>query len=405
MNGIQIRRWKKAGVLAVLALLLTICIPALSETETRALRQRYPGWTLRLTEKDGQDVTAVWTRFVNGLMYARRESFHGSGSTVKEWMPVPVTDAFMDRMRAGEIDALLSFEDAKLLILSPEGLDMARLSCEGTAVWAALYPEELVLLTDERLICICRRNEYGYFLAQKTAPLGEDVRLDADHCADGKLSFVCDDGCGAVYLRNQEGGWRLKLVQSGSAAVYQAEEWGILDLSTFQTQSSDGAVFGVFPWLDLFTSSISTLPRTFDEASYRVDRSGWAVVCNPRATESLNLRAMPDETSRTLGKFYNRTPVEVLTWQGNWSLVRIGGDMEGWMQTKYLYFGRQMDDVRCAFPLIPDEMQQHFLQSRNSMGLDLVGVPVFWYIGARGDYALIMNSSRELYSIPRKAVD
>jgi len=61
--------------------------------------------------------------------------------------------------------------------------------------------------------------------------------------------------------------------------------------------------------------------------------------------------------------------------------------------------------VRCAFPVIPDEMTQTFLASRQSIGEDLIGVPCFWYVGIQGDYAMILNSSRELYAIPRKAVD
>ena len=51
-----------------------------------------------------------------------------------------------------------------------------------------------------------------------------------------------------------------------------------------------------------------------------------------------------------MGKFYNRTPVYVDEIRGEWAHVTIGRDLSGWMMTKYLAFGEEMDKVECAFP-------------------------------------------------------
>ncbi len=395
----QTRAFFLSAALIVLSLVL-IASMAFAQDD---LSRRYPGWTLRASFEEGDGTVAVWTRLVNGLLYIRRESL--PSSDLQEWMPVPVTEAFAEKLRAGGMEDLLAFDGDQVLFLAPEGLDMEKLSAEGEAVWAEVYMDGLTALDDGMRVLVSKRNEYGYYKTNASLPLPEGWTLQTESCGSGRMAFSSADGRGAIFLRKQDGTWQLKQVLLEGKVQYQTETWGIWDMNAASMNSSEGTVFGQFPWLDLFTAEFATLPGTFEEAGDHIDRAGWAVVNNPRPTESLNLRSLPDETSRSLGKFYNRTPVEVLSWQGSWSLVRIGSDLEGWMQTKYLFFGRQMDSVRCAFPVIPDEMTQTFLASRQNIGEDLIGVPCFWYVGIQGDYAMILNSSRELYAIPRKAVD
>ena len=82
----------------------------------------------------------------------------------------------------------------------------------------------------------------------------------------------------------------------------------------------------------------------------QVDSTNWAVVNNPNPTDRLHLRTEPDRKSVSLGKFYNRTPVYVDEIRDEWAHVTIGRDLSGWMMTKYLAFGADMDKVKCAFP-------------------------------------------------------
>lgn len=103
------------------------------------------------------------------------------------------------------------------------------------------------------------------------------------------------------------------------------------------------------PWNDITTADWSTLPATMEEAKEHIDPSRWAVVNNPNPADRLHLRERDDRASRSLGKYYNGTPVEVLRTAGDWAFVRAGG-MTGWMMKEYLAFGEDAWAVKAAFP-------------------------------------------------------
>ena len=100
---------------------------------------------------------------------------------------------------------------------------------------------------------------------------------------------------------------------------------------------------------DLFTVDFSDLTG----AAPTLDRTGWAVVNNPDPADRLHLRTSADRGSHSQGKFYNGTPVKVLRQSGSWTKVQLGFGptaRTGWMMTKYLAFGEDMDKVQDAFP-------------------------------------------------------
>lgn len=132
---------------------------------------------------------------------------------------------------------------------------------------------------------------------------------------------------------------------------------------------NDGAVYGKHPWGDLFTIDFSALPRSFAQAAAQMDTSGYAFVNNPNPEDRLHLRTRASRNSASLGKFYNRTPVQVLSREGEWAKVRIGlgeASLEGYMMTEYLAFGEDMESVECAFPQ---------LQLREDIGSE--GAPMY----------------------------
>jgi len=61
-----------------------------------------------------------------------------------------------------------------------------------------------------------------------------------------------------------------------------------------------------------------------------------AVVSNPGAGQSLNLRAQPSTSSRSIGQYYSGTPLKVLGVGTEWLRVNVGG-IEGYMMAKYVY--------------------------------------------------------------------
>ena len=128
-----------------------------------------------------------------------------------------------------------------------------------------------------------------------------------------------------------------------------------------------------------------------------MDQTGWAKVNNPNPADRLHLRVKPDRDSTSLGKFYNGTPVQVIREEGDWCQVMIGTDgrLVGWMMKKYLAFGDQMDDVRCAFPQkeLRTEYRDHTLYTSMSMKELTVIEGKLWIAGvAEGNLYVILTS-------------
>lgn len=69
------------------------------------------------------------------------------------------------------------------------------------------------------------------------------------------------------------------------------------------------------------------------ESAYSAVQYG--VVSNPDPTERLHLRAKPSETSNSISKFYNGTPVEIWGVTDGWYYVMIDG-MGGYMLSQYI---------------------------------------------------------------------
>ena len=106
---------------------------------------------------------------------------------------------------------------------------------------------------------------------------------------------------------------------------------------------------GDHPWSDITTADWTAIPTSLEEALEQLDPSRWAVVNNPNPADRLHLREKAERGSRSFGKYYNGTPVEVLEKGKTWTRVRIQG-INGWMMTQYLAFGKDAWQVEDAFP-------------------------------------------------------
>ena len=107
--------------------------------------------------------------------------------------------------------------------------------------------------------------------------------------------------------------------------------------------------FGDHPWSDITVIDWASLPMTEAEALSHLDPSDWAVVSNPNPEDRLHLRATPDQDAVSYGKYYNRTPVRIREYGSTWCAVTVCG-LDGYMMTKYLAFGEDMDAVDSAWP-------------------------------------------------------
>lgn len=93
-------------------------------------------------------------------------------------------------------------------------------------------------------------------------------------------------------------------------------------------------------------------------ASSAMAEAFWATVNNPNPTDRLNLRATPNATAVSYGKYFNGTPVLVLSGpEDGWCRVQVGlgngvCDIEGYMKSDYLTFGSQAAAVRDMRPMV-----------------------------------------------------
>lgn len=184
----------------------------------------------------------------------------------------------------------------------------------------------------------------GYQMVDKV--VGEDFSLDTVHVSAGEVSMEVEGQEYALKLRNG----KLVLWYTAGRKIVYIQPHAIGNMEEVIAMRNDSYVYGAHPFYNVEAVDFAAFPETYAEMLAQVDSTNWAVVSNPNPTDRLHLRTEPDRKSVSLGKFYNRTPVYVDEIRGEWAHVTIGRDLSGWMMTKYLAFGADMDKVKCAFP-------------------------------------------------------
>lgn len=189
-----------------------------------------------------------------------------------------------------------------------------------------------------------------HYVDNDTLPEGAEVSLDDVHPAPGQICIRWTETSGRyMWLEFQYrpvNRWRLAGVDGEEfyrLGEYFVETEGGADPRSYRR------VYGEHPWQDLSVMDLSAIPATGAEAAAQVNREGWAVVNNPNPEDRLHLRTLPSKDAKTQGKFYNGTPVRILEQRGEWSNVRVGKDLIGWMMTRYLAVGEAGDSVDCAW--------------------------------------------------------
>ena len=180
--------------------------------------------------------------------------------------------------------------------------------------------------------------------------IGTDFWLQTSNAAGNLAEIFIEGEHYAEYRVTLKDGKMLLHSVWGEQVYFIIEPHAICKDGTLPTCINDGYVYGNHPYYDVTDLPFTEFPTTYEEAVQHLDRTNWAVVNNPNPTDRLHLRTEPDRKSVSLGKFYNRTPVYVDEIRDEWAHVTIGRDLSGWMMTKYLAFGADMDKVECAFP-------------------------------------------------------
>lgn len=113
---------------------------------------------------------------------------------------------------------------------------------------------------------------------------------------------------------------------------------------------------GYHPWNNISIMDWSSIPISLSEATNQMDAGRlnlcYAAVNNPNPADRLHLRQSADRNSRSLGKYYNGSPVKVYEILGDWAHVEIG-QQSGYMIKKYLMMGKAGKALLCDTSATP----------------------------------------------------
>ena len=352
------------------------------------VRDAFAGYTLQSYDpyNSGTGVNAAYLRISDGMLAIRRATFTLEGETVADSMPVPLSETLLARLETEPVSDLIDASGWGDTFLTDDALDTGRLPVVGTVLVSDLQSGGLVLLVEDaagdRRVQVIVMNDNGtYRQSCLTAPLPPDTTLDLFHTTDGEINFSWDgQHAQAGYALGADGQWRLEwawIPNDAGTLEYSCRFWGVSVWP--QKEENDGMFVGDLAQMLLDGADLATLPGTREALAAALNRDGWAVVRNPDPADRLHLRVKSDRSAESLGKFYNGTPLRVLGQEGDWTRVALGTDgPEGWMMTRYLAFGGEMDEVEPVFPqlmyvLEQEERQPAYSAPRKGTEKELAG--------------------------------
>ncbi|MCI5955972.1 MAG: SH3 domain-containing protein [Clostridiales bacterium] len=328
------------------------------------VRDLFPGYTMQYyaSFNGGTLATASYYRLTDGLLNVKRVDFRQGGviDSQADTMSVPLSGALLARMKTEPADSLIDTSGTGSIFLVENALDTHRLPVSGRVIQSDLQSGGLVLLVEDsaenrRVQVFSMKPDGSYFCGHSTFPLPRDAYLDLFHSTDGEISFSWDDQhCSAIYSRSSNGEWLLSWARFSSMSTsfeYSGTFCGVTMQGSWHQGNEEHLLLGSLPCSSLRNANLEALPQTEAALKNSLSRKNWAVVSNPNSKARLHLRTSPSKGAESLGKFYNGTPLRVLAQRGDWTQVAIGLDgLTGWMSTRFLAFGDEMDQVVPAFP-------------------------------------------------------
>ncbi len=198
----------------------------------------------------------------------------------------------------------------------------------------------------KQVIASCRFTEKDGWKVTLSTPLPAGTTYGLENFSSSlvigdllvSIGPVDETACGVTYIYNTANS------VSGESMFSLGKNWIRGDVP-----NGYGNRFGDHPWDDITVIDWSSLPHSLEEALSRMDTSDWAVVSNPNPADRLHLRVKAERGAKSLGKYYNGTPVRILEKKGDWVRVDIFG-VQGWMMKAYLAFGSAGHAVEAVFP-------------------------------------------------------
>ena len=369
----------------------------------------FPGYALRhhSSYNHGYETEASYSKIEDGCLYIKRVVFTAEHNDmyVVDTMPVPLSAELLKRLETEPFNELISTHGASDVFLVDNALDLDRVPVPGVIVESDVQENALILLTrlDENTSQIhIVTLEDGTYSVASSKLLPGNVYMDIFHSDEDEISLEWNGQAQqAGFQRMADGTWQLEWVMNSGAPSfdYNVEFCGVA--YEWTNQGTDGLYIGsLSSGMDnLLTIDLNQLPTSMESLISLVDPDGWAVVNNPNPADRLHLRVEPKRGAKSLGKFYNGTPVQVHEIKGDWCRVSIGldGHLEGWMMKEYLAFGEQMQDVDCVFPQLglKEEHQNapaYADQDMDGNGYHLNGT--IWIAGVVDDELYVILTNR-----------
>lgn len=380
----------------------------LAITETN-IAHLFPGYTLRSHRlyNFGYDAEAIYSKIEGGCLYTKRVVFSAGNDdmNVTDAIPVPLSATLLKRLETEPLNELISTHGNSDLFLVEDAIDLNRVPVPGVIVELDAQENALILVTmlDENTsqIHIVTLVD-GVYSVDSSRPFSSRVYMDIPHRGEDEIFLSWNNASQqAGFQWMSDGTWQLEWVMNSGAPSfdYNVEFCGIA--YEWSNQGTDGLYIGsLSSGMDnLLTIDLNQLPTSMDSLISLVDSDGWAVVNNSDPADRLHLRVEPKRGAKSLGKFYNGTPVQVHETKGDWCRVSIGldGHLEGWMMKEYLVFGAQMQDVDCVFPQLSlKEERQNALayadQDMDGNGYRLNGT--IWIAGVVEDELYVILTNR-----------
>lgn len=369
----------------------------------------FPGYALRhhSSYNHGYETEASYSKIEDGCLYIKRVVFTAEHNDmyVVDTMPVPLSAELLKRLETEPFNELISTHGASDVFLVDNALDLDRVPVPGVIVESDVQENALILLTrlDENTSQIhIVTLEDGTYSVASSKLLPGNVYMDIFHSDEDEISLEWNGQAQqAGFQRMADGTWQLEWVMNSGAPSfdYNVEFCGVA--YEWTNQGTDGVYIGsLSSGMDnLLTIDLNQLPTSMESLISLVAPDGWAVVNNPNPADRLHLRVEPKRGAKSLGKFYNGTPVQVHETEGDWCRVSIGldGHLEGWMMKEYLAFGEQMQDVDCVFPQLglKEEHQNapaYADQDMDGNGYHLNGT--IWIAGVVDDELYVILTNR-----------
>jgi len=327
------------------------------------LGNQFLNYSLYHYERLGNDLSAsaILYQVLGDLISFKHIEIDKDGliKTEIDTLPLPLSEEGLYIFKTPNQIIGTNKSDGSTLLQTTDWLDLKRLSISEHVLQLDIQQDVLIVLVEDangtrRLKLISSPVDGVYQVQAVTNSLPGDVSLDLFHSQDGEIYFMWNDQRFEVgYAKCAAADWRWdwsRFPSENGSFSYSALFCGVSMYGPWTEGNREHLLVGSMKEFSLKDADLFELPRTEAALKETLNREGWAVVNNVSSEKRTPLFTAPNSHAKSLGDFFNGTPLQVLAQEGAWTKVAIGLDgLNGWMLTSSLVFGVEMDQVEADF--------------------------------------------------------